>query len=396
MPVFQQDHPEWQDWPASPDNQEQATAASSNQPSSDSHCASSVAQSSLPYCPDEAAKAFSEHYLAAERIAGDRKSRNVDAGDVQRSPQNKERAIQGQTTVNFPSSEQPSGGYGSNQSPPLGSAPTRQEIPMQDAVVGRMPEPQPPMVHMPAPTPIELLAHAYASGATPDVLAQLQAVQERYEDREARKAFNRAMGKAQAEFPVIAKDNQVSYGQGKTSYWHEDLAGIVSTVRPILAKYGLRFRWQTVVEGDLVRVTCLVIHDDGHEEPSTLSGPRDTSGSKNAHQSIGSGVTYLERYTLKAALGLAAAKDDDAQAAGAQTDPGKITAEQVQQIQDRITKAGLNQANVLQWLNGHGIPAIDQIPPAQLPKVLAKIESAERAIKAKKAEKTEAHEQVNG
>jgi hypothetical protein len=42
-----------------------------------------------------------------------------------------------------------------------------------------------------------------------------------------------------------------------------------------------------------------------------MTGPLDTSGNKNAIQSIGSSNTYLFRYTLNAALGLASAEMED-------------------------------------------------------------------------------------
>ena len=49
----------------------------------------------------------------------------------------------------------------------------------------------------------------------------------------------------------------------------------------------------------------------GHSEETTLKAPPDTSGSKNSIQAIGSTVTYLERYTLLAATGMAAAGMDN-------------------------------------------------------------------------------------
>ena len=42
-----------------------------------------------------------------------------------------------------------------------------------------------------------------------------------------------------------------------------------------------------------------------------MSASADTSGSKNSIQAIGSTVSYLERYTLYAILGLASADQDD-------------------------------------------------------------------------------------
>ena len=46
-------------------------------------------------------------------------------------------------------------------------------------------------------------------------------------------------------------------------------------------------------------------------ESTTLSGPPDTTGSKNDLQSIGSTISYLQRYTLLALTGLATFDMDD-------------------------------------------------------------------------------------
>jgi uncharacterized protein YyaL (SSP411 family) len=75
-------------------------------------------------------------------------------------------------------------------------------------------------------------------------------------------------------------------------------------------------------------VTC-VLFGHGHSEETTLSGPADASGSKNAIQAIGSTLTYLQRYSLVQALGLAAAEDDDGNTAAAN---GAISLEQVEQL----------------------------------------------------------------
>ncbi len=85
---------------------------------------------------------------------------------------------------------------------------------------------------------------------------------------------------------------------------------------PKMAALGLSFRWRTDSDDGVVKVSCIISHRDGHSEETTLSAKPDGSGSKNAIQAIGSAVTYLQRYTLKAALGIAASKDDDGAAAG--------------------------------------------------------------------------------
>lgn len=139
---------------------------------------------------------------------------------------------------------------------------------------------------------------------------------------DARKAFEAAMAAAKAEIPPIFKNRSVDFtsAKGRTNYRHEDMSQIARTVDPILAKHGLSYRFRTKADTAKVEVTCIISHRDGHFEENTLPAPHDNSGNKNSIQAIGSAVTYLQRYTLKAALGLSASEDDDGKAAGQAAD----------------------------------------------------------------------------
>src|SRR5258708_10458648 len=64
------------------------------------------------------------------------------------------------------------------------------------------------------------------------------------------------------------------------------------------------------MEGGTIRVPCTLTHAQGHSESVSMSAQPDTSGSKNSIQAIGSTTSYLQRYTLFAATGLAP-KDAD-------------------------------------------------------------------------------------
>lgn len=169
---------------------------------------------------------------------------------------------------------------------------------------------------LPEPTPLELIHHAVKNGAQVDVMEKLLGLQERWERNIGRKAFDAAIAKAKAEIPIIRKGNLVDFttSRGRTSYAYEDLATIAQTIDPILSKYGLSYRWRPNSDAKTVTVTCILSHSAGHSEENTLCAPHDLSGNKNSIQAVGSAVTYLQRYTLKAALGLAAAADDDARA----------------------------------------------------------------------------------
>lgn len=167
-------------------------------------------------------------------------------------------------------------------------------------------------------SPPALLSRAVQSGADVQVLERLMELQERWETNQARKAFDQAMAAIRSDLPRIEKKGEVDFGSGKgrTYYKYERLQDVVEAIQPVLSKHGLSFRWRTDSSGGEVSITCIISHELGHSEETTLNAPLDQTGNKNAIQSIGSTVTYLQRYTLKAALGVAAADDDDGQAAG--------------------------------------------------------------------------------
>lgn len=149
-----------------------------------------------------------------------------------------------------------------------------------------------------------------------DKLERMLAMKERIDGQNAMRQFADALSTARADIPPILKDAKVDFTnrEGKrTNYQHETLAGIAKVIDPILSKNGLSYRFRTDQGQGGVKVTCIIQHRAGHFEETTLMGGADQSGNKNGFQAIGSAVTYLQRYTLKAALGLSAEVDDDAQ-----------------------------------------------------------------------------------
>jgi hypothetical protein len=225
-------------------------------------------------------------------------------------------------------------------------------------------------------TPMAMLSQAVGNGANVETLDKLMAMQERWEAHQARKAFDAALAAAKAEIPVINKNKLVDYastdGKSRTTYQHEDLGEIARTVDPILAKHGLSYRYQTTSEiNQPISVTCIVSHRDGHSEKNTLTGPRDDSGKKNLIQQMGSTITYLQRYTLKAALGLAAAADDDGRAAG----PGAETIDD-DQLGDLLALIDSVHADKARFLRHFQIEALAGLP-------LARLDEAIRMLNAK-------------
>lgn len=224
-------------------------------------------------------------------------------------------------------------------------------------------------------TPMTMIDRALVSGAAPETLERLLALQERWEANQGRKAFDEAMAAAKAEIPTIRKNRTVDFtsSKGRTHYKHEDLAEIAATVNPILGKYGLSYRFRTTSTiGEPISVTCVVSHRLGYSEENTLVGPRDDSGNKNSLQQVGSTLTYLQRMTLKAALGLAAAEDDDAHASGkSNEDLNPIGKADLTKVLDLITSTGTDIEKFCQYLHIESVP---ELTVSQLPRALAMLE----------------------
>lgn len=170
---------------------------------------------------------------------------------------------------------------------------------------------------LPVVTPLTMIERAIEKGADVAMIEKLMELQERNDRNLGRRAFDAAIAAAKAEIPPIHKNRKVDFttAKGRTHYTHEDMAEVARTVDPILSRYGLSYRFRTSQDNRILTVTCILSHRDGYSEETTLNGAADESGNKNHIQAIGSAATYLQRYTLKLALGLAASDDDDGRTA---------------------------------------------------------------------------------
>lgn len=241
------------------------------------------------------------------------------------------------------------------------------------ALVERMEQPEPHTGT--ALTPMDMVGRAVASGASIEVVEKLMALHERWEANQARKAFDEAMSAAKSEIPIIFKSREVDFtsAKGRTHYRYEDLAEIAKTVNPILGRHGLSYRFRTTSPAnEPVTVTCIVSHRLGYSEENTLSAGRDESGNKNSIQAVGSTLTYLQRMTLKAALGLAASADDDGRASAQDFDGELISNEQRDAILKLIDEVG---GTVTVFCKYFHIEAVAALPASQFQRAVAALEA---------------------
>lgn len=247
------------------------------------------------------------------------------------------------------------------------------------AIAERQEQTAPATIEAPATlTPMQMAYQLIQNGAELGSVKEMLAMSRELAADQARRAFDAALSAAKAEIPPILKNRVVDFtsAKGRTNYRHEDMGEIARTVDPILARHGLSYRFRTEQEnGGAIKVTCVVAHRDGHAEENALTASRDESGNKNNIQAVGSTITYLQRYTLKAALGLAASNDDDGRKHGqAEEDSDLVNIEQRDELLKLINETSTDVALFCKY---YKIEAVPDLPAS-------KFESAKKRLVAKK------------
>lgn len=202
-------------------------------------------------------------------------------------------------------------------------------------------------------TPMQFIAQAIQQ---PDFnvenLEKLMDLQERYEDRQAIRAFNAALANFQDEVPRINRDKK-----GGHNIMYAPLDTIMKTIQPFLSKHGLSVRFSTKFfeNAQYIEAICTVSHKDGHAEQSTITVPVDSKMVANSSQKMGSANSYAKRYALANALNLAFTEDDDDAAGLYET----VTEDQATEIEDLIKETKSDRAAFLKWA---GVSSVDDIP----------------------------------
>jgi len=177
---------------------------------------------------------------------------------------------------------------------------------------------------------IEALIDKSKGGADLEAVAKaiesLVNLKHQEEDREAERAFNRALAEFQSECPPIPKNKKaggITKAGKKFETPYADLDTIRDTIQDLMSAKGLSFNFsqETLHDGGKksIKSTCELRHTQGYSIRRSATVEVDTSAYMNISQKDGSAGTYADRYALIAALGLVHCKiDTDA------TDPAQL------------------------------------------------------------------------
>jgi len=187
-------------------------------------------------------------------------------------------------------------------------------------------------------SPNAIIMAAIQKNYDPAFIEKMMDLAERNERNIARRSYVKAMADWRSNAPEIVKDKHVKFqtSKGTTEYKHASLGNVTKSISNSMGPFGLSPHWTTEQPDGKIKVTCIITHEGGHSESTSLTAGSDQTGNKNDIQAVGSTISYLERYTLLALTGLATEDmDDDGKGAGGVEDP--ITEDQAADIETMVT-----------------------------------------------------------
>lgn len=159
-----------------------------------------------------------------------------------------------------------------------------------------------------------------------------------------------ALVAAQAEMPKVRKEADNPFFKSK----YADLASIVSTASPILAKHGLAVSQFVAHDEDRNTMMTYLLHSSGQHiaHEMLLMLPKDDP------QGQGSAITYARRYAYQAVIGMVTDEDDDGNKASrpkaprkaqavTQEEDGPVSAENAEALRERCATLGLEVVEVV-------------------------------------------------
>jgi len=211
-----------------------------------------------------------------------------------------------------------------------------------------------------------------------DRMERLLVMQERLTARRAEQEFISAMATFKIHAPRIEKSKAVGYTNRDgtfTGYKHATLGTVCQAAISGLGAVGISHRWDLEqLQGGAVVVTCVLTHRGGHSTKTSLTGAPDDSGKKNAIQQVASTVTYLQRYTLLAATGLATdEQDDDGVAAGQPIE--FLSEDQILNLEALITEVGADRKRFLAFI---GVESLEEVYANKYPEVVNLLQEKRR------------------
>ncbi len=184
----------------------------------------------------------------------------------------------------------------------------------------------------------------------PEKLGKLLAVRNEWEAAESKKAFAAALAGFASECPIVAKLDPDDKGK------YAKINHIAREIRPLKRKYGIFVSWtesRLSDNGQMVHMRGMLCHSAGHSVAIAFDMPfpepivtREGKRVGNDCQSMGSAMSYCQRYGECAILGVVTGNDND----GA-SPKGPATRARLSEVRFMMQKVGRTEDAACKFLN---------------------------------------------
>lgn len=213
-------------------------------------------------------------------------------------------------------------------------------------------------------------------------------MQERIEERDAKKAWTRDFNALQAELPAIDKDGKIDHGDGVTARGNQRLKTSFSTFpnlmmvcKPIMHRHGftLSSLIEPAADGARINVVSTLEHIGGMSRTSRFPMSADATGGKNNQQGWGSSQQYGMRYNMLALLQIVTKAKTDADNDGfpPQKEDGPVSDKQLAELIKLADESGADKEKFCELM---GVEAMAFIPASRFAEAKTQLN---RKLKAK-------------
>lgn len=179
-------------------------------------------------------------------------------------------------------------------------------------------------------------------------LGKLLAMQRELLEDQRRTAYRAALAELQAELPQVGKAGTIQH----TGSRYAKLEDIDVSIRPLCAKHGFSFSFDSEEAPKGIKFSCTMAHREGHAETKTMTLPIDSGAGRSSVQAVGSSTSYARRYLLSMHLHLITREEDDDGRGGC------VTAEQALKLQQAVLDAGGSTERFLKWAGAESFETI--------------------------------------
>ena len=236
-----------------------------------------------------------------------------------------------------------------------------------------------------------IIFEAMKKNFTPEQIEKMMDLAERNQKNIAKQAYVKAMAMFKANPPEILKTKHVGYtnNKGQLVEWdHAVLGEIAEDIIRCMSPHGLYHRWDMEQpDKTTVKTTCIITHELGHSEKTSMSGPPDTSGGKDEWKAVASTNTIFQRLTLLALTGLAAKGMDDENPENGAGGDGKMTLFEQWSIKcQEVCEAAQTLEDIIAWWPNFGPTIKKELKKAEAAKIYDMVLARKKELKAAERE----------